>query len=160
MVSSSPPARRPQTRRCCSGYSTNFDRLDSGHWHPLCTTPAPPHRWFTYPYALFTLGRIEAQRGNHSSAESHLHRAIHAAELNEDRYMKAYAQRELGIVCLDAGNQRGAQDAFIQARQGFQQIDMAPEVQETEKLLVKLTRSLCDITHLNLIEKDLDIHII
>lgn len=93
---------------------------------------------FTYPYALFTLGRIEAQRGNHSSAESHLQRAIHAAELNEDRYMKAYAQRELGIVCLDAGHQRGAQEAFTHARQGFQQLGMNLEMQATDKLLVKL----------------------
>jgi len=89
----------------------------------------------TYPYALFTLGRIEAQRGNYPSAQSHLHQAIRTAELNEDFYMKAYAERELGKALLAAGNQGGAQQALIAARQAFQQLGMTLEVQETEKLL-------------------------
>lgn len=89
----------------------------------------------TYPYALFTLGRIEGQRGNHHSAQSHLHQAIRTAELNEDFYMKAYAERELGKAFLAAGNQNEAQQALTTAQQTFQQLSMTQEVQETEKLL-------------------------
>lgn len=88
----------------------------------------------TYPYAIFTLGRIEAQRGNLHSAQSHLHQAVHTAELNEDLYMKAYAERELGKAFLADGNQNAAQQAFSTARQDFQQLGMTQEVQETEKL--------------------------
>jgi uncharacterized protein HemY len=89
----------------------------------------------TYPYALFTLGRIEAQRGNHSSAQSHLHQAIRTAELNEDRYMKAYAERELGKALLADSNPRAAQQAFTAAQHAFQQLGMAQEAAETDKLL-------------------------
>jgi tetratricopeptide (TPR) repeat protein len=87
-----------------------------------------------YPYACFNLGRVAFIRGNHAKARGYLEQSVRSADMNEDRYMQAYALRELGKVLLTSEEAIGSEQLRA-AQQLFQQLGMTQEVQETEKLL-------------------------
>ena len=54
-----------------------------------------PH---TYPYGLFTLGRLHGARQNWKVAAAHFSEVVRIAAANEDTLMVAHAQRELGGI--------------------------------------------------------------
>lgn len=89
----------------------------------------------TYPYALYNLGRIEQQRGNSASAESHFNQSMSTAVMNDDLYIKTYAMRELGKTHLHMNDKNTAQKILLATVQSFQQLGMPNEVRETEIIL-------------------------
>ncbi|MFN8490820.1 MAG: hypothetical protein U0350_24725 [Caldilineaceae bacterium] len=87
-----------------------------------------------YPYALYTLGRIQACQHAWSMAQTYLEQAVQMAQQNSDPYLAAYAQRELGKVYRQVGQRQAAEQAISAALCYFGQAGMEVEVAETQRL--------------------------
>lgn len=90
-----------------------------------------------YPYALFTLGRIKQRQGAQADAQKHFVESARIGQANGDGFIAAYAQRELGCVLSEMGDQSAAQHAFQCALHFFESAGIASEAERTRVLLQK-----------------------
>jgi len=91
-----------------------------------------PH---SYPYGLFTLGRLHGARKNWNVAQAHFAEVVRIADANEDTLMVAHAQRELGEIYCITGRFAEAQDELQAAFQRFEQMGIEVEVIRTQSVL-------------------------
>lgn len=88
-----------------------------------------------YPYALFTLGRIRQRRDGGRDAQQHFVEAMRVGQANEDPYIVAYAQRELGVLYQSLGQNAEAQHYLQAALHFFEGAGLTAESQKTQALL-------------------------
>ena len=91
-----------------------------------------PH---TYPYGLFTLGRLHRVRRNWEVAAAHFADVVRIAGANEDTLMVAHAQRELGEIYCTTGRFAEAQHELQAALRRFEQMGIEVEVIRTQSTL-------------------------
>lgn len=91
-----------------------------------------------YPYALFTLGRIRQEEHKLSDASAYLRESIRISQLNDDPYMEAYGQRELGKVYLEQCEVGKGTQALERAMHYFKRIDNTEEIQQTAHWLERV----------------------
>lgn len=87
-----------------------------------------PH---SYPYGMFTLGRLRQAQQNWDSAITHFTAVIQQAKRNEDKLMVAHGQRELGRVYREVGRHADARNELQAACQLFEQMGITAEVLKT-----------------------------
>lgn len=85
------------------------------------------------PYAYFTLGRVRQAQGRAEQAAAALLTCAQVAEHNADRYLLAYAQRALGNVYRELGQDETAQAAYAQALDLFEGLGLAEEAAATSQ---------------------------
>lgn len=88
-----------------------------------------------FPYALFTLGRIKQQQGSLRDAQHHFVEAMRIGESNEDPFIAAYAERELGALYQMMGQPAEANQHLQAALRFFEGAGLAAESQKTKALL-------------------------
>lgn len=88
-----------------------------------------------YPYALFTLGRIKGQQAAWREAEFHFIESMRIGQANEDRFIAAYAQRELGVLYQRLDEQAEAQHHLAAALHFFETAGLAVEAERTKAIL-------------------------
>lgn len=88
-----------------------------------------------FPYALFTLGRLKQQQGAWRDAELHFIESMRIGQANEDHFIAAYAQRELGALYQTQGQHTEAQSHLQTALRFFEGAGLAAESQKTKTLL-------------------------
>lgn len=71
------------------------------------------------------------------NAEANLLESLRGANQNEDTYLEAYADRELGKVCLAQMKLEQGKVAIEKALQLFERMDMQSEVKETSRFLTE-----------------------
>ncbi len=90
------------------------------------------------PYTMVTLSLVRQAQGNPSAAIDLLTQAIQIAEENKDRWQTAYSRRTLGEVYAENGAREAARSELGAALALFRQMEIAAEVEKTEKLLAGL----------------------
>lgn len=96
-----------------------------------------PH---SYPYGLFTLGRVRQAQGRSAEAQAHFQRSLDTAHENGDRFLEAYAQRAIGELCVAAGQINEGHRYLEQALWLFETVGMVEEVATTNRLLAQNTK--------------------
>lgn len=93
---------------------------------------------FAAPYAHFTLGQIGMARSDLPAAVSHFTTSIQMAQQNDDPYMVAYARRALGQAHLALSDTTAAEEHLTAALALFRQLEIAGEVETTQRLVAEL----------------------
>ena len=97
--------------------------LNSGTWIKRNRSPAKFYNIEepqSYPYALFTLGRVQRARQNLEAAERYFQNSLDIAQENGDKFMEAYAWQALGKVYGDQGRSKASRSALTEALQQFE----------------------------------------
>jgi tetratricopeptide (TPR) repeat protein len=87
------------------------------------------------PNAMYTLGLIQQQEGDHKAAEAAFLEGIRVAQANSNRFLEAYLQRELGKLYCRLGEDGRAVEPLQTAAGLFEQMGLAREAAETRELL-------------------------
>lgn len=88
-----------------------------------------------FPYALFTLGRIKRHQGALPDAQRHFAEAMRIGHANEDPFIAAYAQRELGLLYGMTAQPDEAHHHLQAALHFFENAGLVGEAQKTAALL-------------------------
>ncbi|MEJ2558014.1 MAG: tetratricopeptide repeat protein [Anaerolineae bacterium] len=86
-------------------------------------------------YALDALGQVEAARQNWGQAVEHFERSIALRSEGGDRHLAARTQRHYAEMLLQKGEPEEAVELFQAALATFQELGLAHEVAETQRLL-------------------------
>jgi tetratricopeptide (TPR) repeat protein len=88
------------------------------------------------PYAFYTLAQVRYAQDRVADAEHVFRSGIDLAARSRDNFILAYLYRAYGqIMCREQRAAEGRQN-LTKARDLFSQLEMAPEVEETNRLLV------------------------
>ncbi|HYF66039.1 MAG TPA: tetratricopeptide repeat protein, partial [Herpetosiphonaceae bacterium] len=90
------------------------------------------------PYSLLTLAEIRLAQQKLAEAEKYCRQSIEAGERRHDQRIVAYGWRVMGQVYLADQRLEQARPALEQALELFQQLNVAPEVEQTRTLLEPL----------------------
>ncbi|GAB4125503.1 MAG: hypothetical protein Fur005_46920 [Roseiflexaceae bacterium] len=88
----------------------------------------------SHPYALYTLGTVAGLRQEYQQAAHYYEQSRQIAEANDDAYLQAFAWRALATVHYALQEHAAARQALTQARALFEQLGIAEEVRETDRL--------------------------
>jgi tetratricopeptide (TPR) repeat protein len=88
----------------------------------------------SHPYALYTLGTVAWLRREYQQAAHYYEQSRQIAEANDDAYLQAFAWRALATVHHALQEYATARQALAQARVLFEQLGIAEEVRETDRL--------------------------
>ena len=89
----------------------------------------------TQPYALYTMGLITKARSQHDEAIRYFGTSQQIARDNEDRYLEAYAWRELGDVYMVQKQKEAALSALQTAVSHFSALGLDQETAVTKQRL-------------------------
>lgn len=81
------------------------------------------------PYALYTLGLVQKERGELTEAKKTLQTGVETAQGNGDKYIGAYLQRVLGGVLEELGDPAGAKLAIQSANTLFTELGLTHELE-------------------------------
>lgn len=90
------------------------------------------------PYSLLTLAEIRLAQQNLPEAEKYCRQSIEGGTQRHDLRIIAYGWRIMGQVCLKGQRLGQARQAFEQALELFQQVNLLQEAEETSLLLAPL----------------------
>lgn len=93
------------------------------------------------PYSLLTLAEIRLAQHNLVEADEYCRQSIEAGERRHDQRIAAYAWRVRGKAHVAARRPEQARQAFEQALELFQQLNVRQEVEQTRLLLAPLLES-------------------
>jgi tetratricopeptide (TPR) repeat protein len=88
----------------------------------------------SHPYALYTLGTVYRCRGDWAQSERYYDQSRRIAEINDDTYLLAFVWRALGEVAAHQGQIDPARQAFAEARNLFERLNIPEEVRETNRI--------------------------
>lgn len=97
-----------------------------------------PH---SYPYGLFTLGRVRRAQEKQEEAKELFQRSLRTAQENGDRFLEAYAQRVIGELYMEAGQMNEGRRYLEQALWLFEQVGLADEIATTDQLLAQIANA-------------------
>jgi tetratricopeptide (TPR) repeat protein len=86
------------------------------------------------PYALTVLGQVQCARGQRTESVVTLRTAVDTAQQIQDHFAEAPAWRAMAATYLAQHRDDDAQQAFHRAIELFQELELAHEVNATERL--------------------------
>ena len=90
------------------------------------------------PYGFYTLGRIYTACADWQRAELSFKQSIRVGEMNNDQFVVAYSQRELGSMYGQMQQFTQAQQALQAALQSFNRLQITAEIAKTQTQLEAL----------------------
>ena len=88
-----------------------------------------------HPYALFTMGRIRTLQDQTEEAQLYYEQSRQIADMNEDRFLLAYAWRALGEIQMQQQQKEEGRHALAEALTLFHSMDMSTEAERTQQSL-------------------------